>query len=267
MSSACWRASSAGAQRSSSAAGVEHSIAGFQLSGINAINVNCQYTSFLRCVQDMATVCWPVDVYPRLFRQLKSAIWSTPASGRTERWAPAEDATPTTEDIQKFCGRHLCCVGSRLHTAIRYNENHPLRWNRYFCVPSFPSPSSQRRKPTGKNGHGSGSLGAGRSTFKVHTILTADRPSSRHGRVAFGNHRRPHDARVQGRSERRKPQVAYRETIRRTTEASTSGRPRQRSDGHVKLRLEPQSRQGLRFVNDVIGGRFRKSSSSRSTRN
>src|SRR5450432_2102909 len=59
-----------------------------------------------------------------------------------------------------------------------------------------------------------------------------------------------------------KPQVAYRETIRKKTEAEgkyirqTGGKGQY---GHVKLRLEPQEPgKGYEFVNDVIGGSIPK---------
>ena len=65
----------------------------------------------------------------------------------------------------------------------------------------------------------------------------------RHGRAAPGNHRRPHEARVQ-RVEANvgKPQVAYRETIRKAVEAGRQVRaPVGRSGqyGHVVIEMEP----------------------------
>jgi len=59
-------------------------------------------------------------------------------------------------------------------------------------------------------------------------------------------------------SERRKPQVAYRETIRRKAEAEgkyirqTGGRGQY---GHAKIRLEPnEPGKGYEFVNEIVGG-------------
>jgi elongation factor G len=54
-----------------------------------------------------------------------------------------------------------------------------------------------------------------------------------------------------------KPQVAYRETIRKNSQAEgkfirqTGGRGQY---GHVKIRLEPNPGKGYEFVNDVVGG-------------
>ncbi|MGH9668737.1 MAG: elongation factor G, partial [Terriglobales bacterium] len=54
-----------------------------------------------------------------------------------------------------------------------------------------------------------------------------------------------------------KPQVAYRETIRKVAEAEgkfirqTGGRGQY---GHVKIRLEPQPGKGYEFVNEIVGG-------------
>ncbi len=54
-----------------------------------------------------------------------------------------------------------------------------------------------------------------------------------------------------------KPQVAYRETIRKNSQAEgkfirqTGGRGQY---GHVKIRLEPNPGKGYEFVNDIVGG-------------
>jgi elongation factor G len=54
-----------------------------------------------------------------------------------------------------------------------------------------------------------------------------------------------------------KPQVAYRETIRKAAEAEgkfirqTGGRGQY---GHVKVRIEPNPGKGYEFVNDIVGG-------------
>ena len=58
-----------------------------------------------------------------------------------------------------------------------------------------------------------------------------------------------------------KPQVAYRETIRKNSEAEgkfirqTGGRGQY---GHVKIRLEPNPAKGYEFVNEVVGGSIPK---------
>jgi len=72
------------------------------------------------------------------------------------------------------------------------------------------------------------------------------------------------NARVQGRSERQ-AQVAYRETIRKKTEAraSTSADGGKGQYGHVKLRLEPQEPARVTSLSTTsLVDRFRKSSSS-----
>ena len=58
-----------------------------------------------------------------------------------------------------------------------------------------------------------------------------------------------------------KPQVAYRETIRKSAEAE--GRHIKQSGGHgqygvVKIRVEPFPGGGFEFVNDITGGRIPK---------
>jgi elongation factor G len=58
-----------------------------------------------------------------------------------------------------------------------------------------------------------------------------------------------------------KPQVAYRETIRKASEAEgrfirqTGGHGQY---GHVKIRMEPAPGAGFEFVNEVVGGRVPK---------
>ena len=89
-----------------------------------------------------------------------------------------------------------------------------------------------------------------------------DRPDHhrRHGRVAPGNHRRPHEARIQVEANVGKPQVAYRETIRKTVDEVEGKFIRQSGGrgqyGHVVAEVEPQPPgEGLR-VRRRDQGRF-----------
>ena len=66
----------------------------------------------------------------------------------------------------------------------------------------------------GEDGHGAGEAGAGRSQpSRSAPRSPMGRRSSPAWASCIWDHRRPHDARVQGRGQRGKPQVNYRETI------------------------------------------------------
>ena len=88
-------------------------------------------------------------------------------------------------------------------------------------------------------------------TFKVHTDIGPDH-HRRHGRAAPRDHRRPHDARVQGRSQRRQapgelPRDDPRERRGRRQVHSPDrrlGQLRPRQDSH----LAERARQGLRVL-------------------
>ena len=111
----------------------------------------------------------------------------------------------------------------------------------------------------GKDGNGAGETGAGRSTFRVHT----DRDS---GQTIISGMGELHLEIIVDRMMREykveanvgKPQVAYRETIRKSAEAEgkyirqTGGSG---NYGHVRIRLEPnEAGKGFEFINDIKGG-------------
>ena len=93
----------------------------------------------------------------------------------------------------------------------------------------------------------------------------------RHGRAAPGDHRRPHEARVQRRGQRR--QAAGRlprddPQGRQVRKASSCASPAARASTATSwLEIEPQERgKGYEFENGSSAARFRRNSSRRSTR-
>ena len=142
------------------------------------------------------------------------------------------------------------------------DENKPIVLESMdFPEPVISSRSSRRRKADQeKLGVGAQPAGAGRSDVPGHD-RSGDRPDDhrRHGRAAPRDHRRPHEARVQRRGQRRQAAGGLpRDDPRRRPRprASTSGRPaaaastvtsRSRSS-----RCEPAS--GFVFENEIVGG-------------
>ena len=101
-------------------------------------------------------------------------------------------------------------------------------------------------------------------TFKVRTEhhQRAD-DHRRHGRAASGDHRRPHDARVQGRGQRGQaagelPRDHPRQS-RGGRQVHSSERVVRASYGHAKIRIEPnEPGEGYEFSNDIKGGTIPK---------
>ena len=88
-----------------------------------------------------------------------------------------------------------------------------------------------------------------------------DRPDHHqgHGRAAPRDHRRPHEARVQGRGQVGAPQVAYRETITRDRRDRLHPQEADRRLGPVRARQDRASSRcergsGFEFENKVVGG-------------
>jgi elongation factor G len=130
----------------------------------------------------------------------------------------------------------------------------------------FPEPviSAGRRAQDqgrpGKDGHRAGPLAQEDPSFRVRTDEES-RPDHhlRHGRAAPGNHRRPHEARVRRRSQRRQaagglprdhPQAG--EDVEGKFVRQSGGKGQY---GHVVLKIEPQEPgKGFEFVDAIKGG-------------
>jgi len=172
------------------------------------------------------------------------------------------------EDIQEILAGDICaCVGLKnVHTGDTItNEDHPIALESItFAVPVISVAVEPKTKADQeKMGMALGRLAQEDPTFKVHTD-----PDS--GQTIISGMGELHLESIVDRMMREykveanvgKPQVAYRETIRKKTEAEgkyirqTGGKGQY---GHVKLRLEPQEPgKGYEFVNDVIGGSIPK---------
>jgi elongation factor G len=172
------------------------------------------------------------------------------------------------EDIQEILAGDICaCVGLKnVHTGDTItNEDHPIALESItFAVPVISVAVEPKTKADQeKMGMALGRLAQEDPTFKVHTD-----PDS--GQTIISGMGELHLEIIVDRMMREykveanvgKPQVAYRETIRKKTEAEgkyirqTGGKGQY---GHVKLKLEPQEPgKGYEFVNDVIGGSIPK---------
>jgi elongation factor G len=172
------------------------------------------------------------------------------------------------EDIQEILAGDICaCVGLKnVHTGDTItNEDHPIALESItFAVPVISVAVEPKTKADQeKMGMALGRLAQEDPTFKVHTD-----PDS--GQTIISGMGELHLEIIVDRMMREykveanvgKPQVAYRETIRKKTEAEgkyirqTGGKGQY---GHVRLRLEPQEPgKGYEFVNEVIGGSIPK---------
>jgi elongation factor G len=172
------------------------------------------------------------------------------------------------EDIQEILAGDICaCVGLKnVNTGDTItNEDHPIALESItFAVPVISVAVEPKTKADQeKMGMALGRLAQEDPTFKVHTD-----PDS--GQTIISGMGELHLEIIVDRMMREykveanvgKPQVAYRETIRKKTEAEgkyirqTGGKGQY---GHVKLRLEPQEPgKGYEFVNEVIGGSIPK---------
>ena len=172
------------------------------------------------------------------------------------------------EDIQEILAGDICaCVGVKnVSTGDTIcDEDHPIALESIvFAVPVISVAVEPKTKADQERmGMALGRLAQEDPTFKVHTD-----PDS--GQTIISGMGELHLEIIVDRMMREykveanvgKPQVAYRETIRKKTEAEgkyirqTGGKGQY---GHVKLRLEPQEPgKGYEFVNDVIGGSIPK---------
>ncbi len=168
------------------------------------------------------------------------------------------------EEISEICAGDICaCVGLKNVTTgdTICDENHPILLESI----EFPAPViSVAVEPKTKGDQEKMSLALAKlaqedPTFKVHTD-----PDS--GQTIISGMGELHLEIIVDRMMREfsveanvgKPQVAYRETIRRAAEAEgkfirqTGGHGQY---GHVKVRIEPQTPgKGYEFVNEIVGG-------------
>jgi elongation factor G len=168
------------------------------------------------------------------------------------------------EEIKEILAGDICAaVGLRnVSTGDTIcNETHPIALESIeFAVPVISVAVEPKTKADQeKMGMALGKLAQEDPTFKVHTD-----PDS--GQTIISGMGELHLEIIVDRMMREykveanvgKPQVAYRETIRRPSEAEgkyirqTGGRGQY---GHVKIRLEPNAAgKGYEFVNEIVGG-------------
>ncbi len=168
------------------------------------------------------------------------------------------------EDINEILAGDICAAVGLKNVSTGdtiCDEKHPIALeNIEFAVPVISVAVEPKTKADQeKMGMALGRLAQEDPTFKVHTD-----PDS--GQTIISGMGELHLEIIVDRMMREykveanvgKPQVAYRETIRRKSEAEgkyirqTGGRGQY---GHAKIRLEPQEPgKGYEFVNDIIGG-------------
>ncbi len=168
------------------------------------------------------------------------------------------------EDINEILAGDICAAVGLKNVSTGdtiCEEKHPIALeNITFAVPVISVAVEPKTKADQeKMGMALGRLAQEDPTFKVHTD-----PDS--GQTIISGMGELHLEIIVDRMMREykveanvgKPQVAYRETIRRKAEAEgkyirqTGGRGQY---GHAKIRLEPQEPgKGYEFVNDIVGG-------------
>ena len=168
------------------------------------------------------------------------------------------------EDIQEIMGGDICAVVGLKNVGTGdtiCNDKHPIVLESIeFAVPVISVAVEPKTKADQeKMGMALAKLAQEDPTFKVHTD-----PDS--GQTIISGMGELHLEIIVDRMMREykveanvgKPQVAYRETIRRKAEAEgkyirqTGGRGQY---GHVKIRVEPQQPgKGYEFVNEIVGG-------------
>ena len=168
------------------------------------------------------------------------------------------------EDIQEILAGDICAVVGLKNVSTGdtiCDEKHPIALESIeFAVPVISVAVEPKTKADQeKMGMALAKLAQEDPTFKVHTD-----PDS--GQTIISGMGELHLEIIVDRMMREykveanvgKPQVAYRETIRRKSEAEgkyirqTGGRGQY---GHAKIRLEPnEPGKGYEFINDIIGG-------------
>jgi elongation factor G len=191
-----------------------------------------------------------------------------PGRGRSERIGRLlmMHANKREEISEIFAGDICACVGLRNITTgdTISDERHPIVLESI----EFPDPvisvavEPKTKSDQEKMGVALGKLAQEDPTFRVHTDEDSGQTiiegmGELHLEIIIDRMMREFkvDANVG------KPQVAYRETIRKNAEAEgkfirqSGGRGQY---GHVKLKIEPNPGKGYEFVNDVSGGSIPK---------
>ena len=219
-------------------------------------------------VQDHGrSVCRPADVYPGLLRAAEVGRFGAElahAEARAHR-APAEDARQQARRHSARFWRATFAPPSDLKNVSTGDticeEKHPITLESItFAVPVISVAVEPKTKADQeKMGMALAKLAQEDPTFKVHTD-----PDS--GQTIISGMGELHLEIIVDRMMREykveanvgKPQVAYRETIRRHSEAEgkyirqTGGSGQY---GHAKIYLDPQPPgMGYEFVNDIVGG-------------
>jgi elongation factor G len=167
------------------------------------------------------------------------------------------------EEIHEIYAGDICaCVGLRNVTTgdTICDEKHPVVLESI----EFPAPviavavEPKTKGDQEKMGVALNKLSAEDPTFRVHTDVDSNQTiisgmGELHLEIIVDRMMREFGVQANVG----KPQVAYRETIRKHAEAEgkyirqTGGRGQY---GHVKIRLEPNPAKGYEFVNDIVGG-------------
>jgi elongation factor G len=187
-----------------------------------------------------------------------------PRTGKTERIGRLlKMHANKREEISEIQAGDICaCVGLRNITTgdTICNETHPIVLESI----EFPAPvisvavEPKTKGDQEKMGVALNKLSAEDPTFRVHTDVDSNQTiisgmGELHLEIIIDRMMREFNVQANVG----KPQVAYRETIRKSAEAEgkyirqTGGRGQY---GHVKVRLEPNPAKGYEFVNDIVGG-------------
>jgi len=195
--------------------------------------------------------CRPTDFHQGLLRPAQVGRLRAQRRPRTrsERIGrTAEDAANKREDINEILAGDICAAVGLKNVSTGdtiCDEKHPIALeNITFAVPGFRYAVEPKTKSrSGKDGHGAFQIGPGRPTFQ-----SSHRPRQRTDIISGMGElhleiivdRMMREYKVEANVG--KPQVAYRETIRRKSGSGgkyirqTGGRGQY---GHAKIRLEP----------------------------
>jgi len=187
-----------------------------------------------------------------------------PVKGKTERIGRLlKMHANKREEINEILAGDICaCVGLRVTTGDTISDpKHPIVLESI----EFPEPvisvavEPKTKGDQEKMGVALSKLAQEDPTFKVHTDVESGQTiisgmGELHLEILVDRMMREHKVEANVG----KPQVAYRETIRKASQAEgkfirqTGGRGQY---GHVKIRLEPnEPGKGFEFINEIVGG-------------